>query len=226
MSMSKGAGTFAISLKWTWLLRLMFFSICGALGVQVFRGYQHREAKAYVAKETGFFLKEVAKVAPRIAGEDVSVDIIVFHAYNCGPSLRFHLTLDSLRAKRSDVSVTYVPYNGPSWRPLSELNLAVACAASLGHFRSYHSTVLDDVSRASVARGWLNIAQDAGISDLDAFEKCVLDRGGENLVVAVSVRASELGITATPTFFVNGVRLVGTRSVAELEQIIHRVTQR
>ena len=58
----------------------------------------------------------------------------------------------------------------------------------------------------------------AGLSQA-SFESCLQDQGMLDKVNAVRDRgAKEFGVNATPTFFINGKRVAGELSVAELEK--------
>jgi protein-disulfide isomerase len=56
--------------------------------------------------------------------------------------------------------------------------------------------------------------------DLEAWALC-LDSGDEaEEVQADAIEASQLGVTGTPTFFVNGLPLVGAQPLAQFSAII------
>jgi protein-disulfide isomerase len=69
-------------------------------------------------------------------------------------------------------------------------------------------------------QGLLNIARQAGITQ-DAFETCLKDRKLAGDITDVARRGVEkFGVESTPTFFINGVKIVGTRPLAEFEKTI------
>ena len=69
-------------------------------------------------------------------------------------------------------------------------------------------------------QGLLSIARQAGITQ-DTFETCLKDRKLATDITDVARRGVEkFGVESTPTFFVNGVKIVGTRPLAEFEKAI------
>jgi protein-disulfide isomerase len=59
----------------------------------------------------------------------------------------------------------------------------------------------------------------AGFSQ-EKFESCLRDQKLYDAVTAVKNRGEKLGVTSTPTFFINGQRHSGNMSIAEIEKII------
>jgi protein-disulfide isomerase len=78
-------------------------------------------------------------------------------------------------------------------------------------------------------RAWANDKPLAGLSQLlrqtgmtqERFESCLKDQALYNkLTEARDLAAKDFGVNSTPTFFVNGTRLVGNVSLAEMEKLI------
>lgn len=64
------------------------------------------------------------------------------------------------------------------------------------------------------------IAKQAGFTQ-ESFDKCLTDQKLLDAVTATRTRASEkFGVSATPTFFINGKRLQGAPVLAEFEKMI------
>jgi protein-disulfide isomerase len=59
----------------------------------------------------------------------------------------------------------------------------------------------------------------AGFSQ-EKFESCLRDQKLYDAVNAVRSRGEKLGVTSTPTFFINGQRYSGNMSIADIEKII------
>jgi protein-disulfide isomerase len=82
-------------------------------------------------------------------------------------------------------------------------------------FRNQNSWVRNDAEQA-VSR----IAKLAGISD-EQFKKCWNDEALGNAIVASRKTAAEsYGVQSTPTFFINGTRLVGAQPYEQFEKLI------
>lgn len=77
-------------------------------------------------------------------------------------------------------------------------------------------------------KNWANDKPLAGLSQLmrqtgmsqERFEACLKDQDLYNkLTETRDLAAQQFGVSSTPTFFVNGVRLVGAVSLAEMEKV-------
>ncbi len=65
----------------------------------------------------------------------------------------------------------------------------------------------------------LNIAKLAGFTQ-ESFEACLTDQKLLDDVRAVRAKGAELGVTATPTFFINGKKYSGAMSIEQMSAII------
>lgn len=65
----------------------------------------------------------------------------------------------------------------------------------------------------------LNIAKLAGFTQ-ESFEACLTDQQLLDDVRAVRAKGAELGVTATPTFFINGKKYSGAMSIEQMSAII------
>ncbi len=84
--------------------------------------------------------------------------------------------------------------------------LGAVCAQRQGKFEAYHdrvfSTELHSPSRADVVR----IAGEAGLNG-DALQGCLDDAKTKEALAAQIAEANRLGVSATPTLYVNGKKL-------------------
>ena len=95
---------------------------------------------------------------------------------------------------------------------------AGACAASQGKFWEYHDLLFEKSPRQAPEE----LKQYAKDLKLDgaAFAQC-LDSGKEEPAVARDVEdGASLGVTGTPTFFINGRQLVGAQPLTAFQKII------
>jgi protein-disulfide isomerase len=132
------------------------------------------------------------------------VTIVEFTDYECPYCQRHFLnTLPLVLAQYGD-RVKYVVMNFP----ISELHPdalgaaeAAECAADQGRFWEYHDRlfVASDLERASLG----GIAAQMRL-DSTAFATCVDTRATADRVAGHIAHARSLGVTSTPTFFVNG----------------------
>jgi protein-disulfide isomerase len=155
-------------------------------------------------------LLELADSAPSIGPVDAAIVILEFSDFECPFCARARDTMHRLMQDRPEVRLIYMQY------PIVELHpgAMVPAEASLeahrqGKFWQYHDALFahgPPLSRKTV----LKIAGDEGL-DVAAMRRA-LDQGTHRARVEREVRIGrELGITGTPTFFVNGYRIIGAR---------------
>jgi predicted DsbA family dithiol-disulfide isomerase len=65
----------------------------------------------------------------------------------------------------------------------------------------------------------LSYAEELGL-DQDAFEECVSSRRYQDEVIADLEWAVNLGISSTPTFFINGIAIVGAQPFEVFYEVI------
>jgi protein-disulfide isomerase len=100
-------------------------------------------------------------------------------------------------------------------RPAAE---AARCAGEQGHFWPFHDLLF--LSSPSFDRGALIGYAERLRLDRQAFVAC-LDAGRHAQAVAADVaQGRALGVTGTPTFFVNGRKLVGVQPVEVLREAV------
>jgi len=111
----------------------------------------------------------------------------------------------------------------PSARPAAE---AAECARDQGKFWEMHDKMFDEQQKQG--SGTIAFSKDdlknwaKQVQGLDAarFNQC-LDSGEKaSLVQQHQTEGLQLGVSGTPTFFVNGIELVGAQPYAAFKQVI------
>jgi protein-disulfide isomerase len=95
---------------------------------------------------------------------------------------------------------------------------ASRCAGEQGKFWEYHRGLLASPSGFDEA----DLKRRAGVLGLNVttFSSCLAQPGGQKAVLASLEEGQKLGVSATPTFFVNGRRLVGAKGVPDFVDVI------
>ncbi len=95
---------------------------------------------------------------------------------------------------------------------------AARCAGAQGKFWEYHDVLFERSPRQARA----DLEQYAADLKLDApvFARCLDSRAYQQAVSADMDEGTRLGVDGTPTFFVNGRRLVGAQSLAVFERVV------
>ncbi len=158
---------------------------------------------------------------PAWGPEDAPVVIIEFSDYQCPYCGRFHTTTyqrlkevygDRIRFVYRDFPLTQIH---PEALPAA---IAANCAGEQGEYWAFHDKLFQNQANLS-ADAYLTFAQELGL-DMDAFRACLEDPAQKEEVLADQAYAAQLGVTGTPTFFINGIPLVGAQPFEAFQQII------
>jgi protein-disulfide isomerase len=92
------------------------------------------------------------------------------------------------------------------------------CADEQGKFWEYHDGIF--ALNGRLADGSLaEIASSIGLEE-DAFSLCIEERRYKDFVEADFKAGQEAGVTGTPSFFLNGIKLKGARDADELSRYV------
>jgi protein-disulfide isomerase len=105
-------------------------------------------------------------------------------------------------------------------RPAHE---AARCAGAVGKYWPYHDRLFD-AQPAFRRSDLLAYAAELGLNQ-DEFGRCLAERRFADEVQRDIDQAEALGITSTPTFLINGQRVIGATSVEEFRAIIDKALQ-
>ena len=166
---------------------------------------------------------QVAYDPARVKGNaDSPVTIVEFADFQCPFCNRIEPALQEVLAKyQGKVKLSYRDF------PLSQIhpnaNIAAQasrCALEQGKYWEMHDAMFADQSKLDEA-ALVKTAAGLGM-DHKSFESCVKS-GKYEAVVQQDIQAgTEVGINATPTFFINGEFLSGVQSDADFAQVIDR----
>ena len=158
---------------------------------------------------------------PFIGPEDAPVTIVEFSDYQCPFCGRhFQQTLPQL-LREYEGKVKYVLINYPiaSLHPFAQkAGEAAECAFDQGKFWEYHDALFTNQQSLGVD-SLKRYASDLGLNAA-TFNTC-LDSGAKTAQVLKDFQDGQsYGVTGTPTFFINGQRLVGARPFDSFKSII------
>jgi protein-disulfide isomerase len=158
---------------------------------------------------------------PPAPASDDAVEIVLYSDFQCPFCAAFAGAFRDVQSKGVDgVKTTVVFKNFPlSIHPAAPLaHQAAAAAAEQGKFWEMHDLLFANQRKAQ-REDLLGYAQQLGL-DMKRFKA---DMDGERLKQRIASDLNEgekRGINGTPTFFVNGRAYVGTKSVAQLRQLV------
>jgi protein-disulfide isomerase len=151
---------------------------------------------------------------------DAPVTIMTFSDYQCPYCVRAEPVLAEVLERYPDqvrVVHRHFPLDNvhPFARPASE---AAMCADEQGKFWEYHDGIfarqgkLEDGSLAEIGSA-------VGL-ETDEFNRCIEERRYKDFVEADFAAGQEAGVTGTPSFFLNGIKLTGARDASELSRYV------
>lgn len=199
-------------------------AVAGAiLGVSVLR--QARAAAAAATPDSAWAAGPRLDVAtegrPARGAAGAPVTIVEFTDYQCPFCRRYaRETLPRLLERYGD-RIRYVVRNfpipslNPNALPAAE---AAECAHAQGRFWEYHDALFRAGGNLTSDR--LKALADSAGLERPQFDRCVDQRATRDVVGRDILDAWELGVAGTPTFFVNGRRVRGVRSLEEMDKYI------
>lgn len=163
--------------------------------------------------------------------EDAPVVVVDFSNYLC-PHCQNHAlnVLPRLKAEYIDtgkVRYLFRDFPFPGQANVIRASEAAACAADQGRYYEYHEVLF----RAASAWGNLQgtvldryLADLAGQMGLDqgAFAQCLASGKHRDAVLADQKLASDLGLTGTPTFYINGEKYGGFMDYARWKELLDK----
>jgi protein-disulfide isomerase len=158
---------------------------------------------------------------PVFGPDDAPITIIEFSDYECPYCRKWHVEVwprlleaypDQIRLVFRDFPLTNIHANATS------AAAAANCAQEQDMYWEYNKLLFSD--QYSFGKpGFQAYADDLGM-DMDSFNEC-LDSGRHNdEVMADFDFAANLGVSSTPTFFVNGIPVVGAQPFEMFAQLI------
>ncbi|MGC3974356.1 MAG: thioredoxin domain-containing protein [Nitrospira sp.] len=156
---------------------------------------------------------------PSTGPASAPVTIVEFSDFQCPFCKRSAgVVKEVLRAYGEKVRFVYRDYPTPNHIHAKQAAEAAQCAAAQGKFWVYHDLLFE---HQQAGHGWdfNSLAQKVSM-DTAAFSHC-LDTHEYALEVEGDLRdALKVGVTSTPTFFINGRPLIGARSFEDFKLLI------
>lgn len=154
------------------------------------------------------------------------VTIVEYASMTCPHCAHFHAEiLPKIKAKYVDTGKAKLIFRE---FPLDNLAIAVSMLARCGgevRFHAFLSTMFKTQLQWATGEGspipkLKEIAKQAGFTE-ESFNKCLEDTKLQEGIVAIRSRADEkFGITGTPTFFINGVKLKDGFGVEDFDKVM------
>lgn len=155
----------------------------------------------------------VRENSPRLTSGKEAV-FVEYLDFECEACLSLYPTVEELRAEYGDrvtFVVRYLPLHGNSL----EAAQAAEAAKDQGEFEAMYKALFDNATEwghqeTSQRELFFSYAEEIGL-DMERFEEVYDDPATAKRIEQSAADAQALGVTGTPTFFVDGTRLEPTR---------------
>ena len=154
--------------------------------------------------------------------------MVEFSDFQCPACRSAALTVDGLLAKHEgEIKFIYRHFPITSiHKNAMAASIAAEAAGEQGKFWEY-SKVLFEKQNAWDQLGspqdlFINLAKEAGVGDLAKFKNEISKQAKRDIVVADMSLGNQLGIDATPTFFVNGNKVSTNGLTLAVEKILSK----
>jgi protein-disulfide isomerase len=178
-------------------------------------------AQAPAAQEQQFRRYDIpTKNSYALGPEDAPITIVEFSDYQCPYCRRWHDEVyeSLLAAYPNQIRFVYrhLPLESihPDAIPAAE---AAMCAGEQDAFWTFHEKLFSNEILGEDM--YTRYAQELGL-DMGTFESCVSNRKYQEVVATDINFAIDLGIRSTPTFFINGLAVVGAQPLDVFKQVI------
>ncbi len=164
---------------------------------------------------------EVAFDPARVRGDpNAPITIVEFGDFECPYCRQAEATLNDLLAKyKGRVKLAFRDFPLRPIHPQAEIAAEAArCAGAQGKFWEFHDALYSDQSKLTEP----DLIATAQKLDLDGkvFGSCLADAKFADQIEQDVQAGTQLGVDATPTFFINGALLQGAQPESKFEEII------
>ncbi len=160
---------------------------------------------------------------PALGPATAPVTIIEFSDYQCPYCRRWAEQVEGqlLKAYGDKIRIVYRDFPltqiHPEALPAAE---AADCAGEQGKYWEYHDALFKQ-SQGLGQQAYLAYAKELGLN-IDQFQQCLKEHRYRDEVEADARYAAQLGVRSTPTFFINGIPVVGAQPFSVFKQIIDK----
>ncbi|GAA1331615.1 MULTISPECIES: DsbA family protein [Brachybacterium] len=156
----------------------------------------------------------VREDSPRLSEGSSDVVFVEYLDFECEACLSMYPTIEEIRAEYGDrvtFAVRYLPLHGNSL----EAARAAEAAKDQGEFEAMYAALFENAAtwghqQTSQREQFFSYAEEIGL-DMERFGKVYDDPATAKRIEQSAADAEALGVTGTPTFFVDGKRLEPTR---------------
>jgi protein-disulfide isomerase len=157
--------------------------------------------------------------APSMGSASARVTIVAFIDYQCPYCHRSQEAIERLmKVYQGDVRLVHQDFPLDIHNRAFAASQAARCAGDQGRFWEFHRNLLTSPGAFDAA----DFRERAAVLGLDkaAFSTCLASGRHDAAIKAAFDLGMKLGVNSTPTFFINGRRVVGARPYEDLQEIV------
>jgi protein-disulfide isomerase len=163
--------------------------------------------------------KQVEAVGPSRGPADAKVTIVEYSDFECPYCAKARTNVDKvMEANAGKVRLVFRHFPLPMHKNAPKAAEAAACADAQGKFFAMHDQLFDH-ARELEADKLPGYAEAVGL-DMAKFNACLQSGEMAKVVERDGAAAEALGVSSTPTFFINGRELAGALPPEEFQRII------
>ncbi|MBI5950986.1 MAG: DsbA family protein [Chloroflexi bacterium] len=160
---------------------------------------------------------------PSFGPEDAEIVIVEFSDFQCPYCQRFHAETypDLLAAYPGKIRFVYRNFPLPPNMHPDAMSAAVAslCANDQNAYWDYHDKLFAGSSLNEET--YIQYATELGL-DVEEFTACLSSGKHDDFIEQDMEFSSNLGVQSTPTFFVNGLAVIGAQPLSTFTQLIDK----
>ena len=160
---------------------------------------------------------------PTVGPDNAPVTIVEFSDYQCPYCVRWYQEVSAklLENYKDKIRFVYRDFPLSSIHPEAQSAAEAAhCAGEQASYWPYHDALFGEKYGLG-GTTYIKYASDLGLN-VDQFTKCVSEHRYKNQVNANFTFGTTVGVSSTPTFFINGLAVVGAQPYEVFQQIIDK----
>ena len=151
--------------------------------------------------------------------KDAPVTMVEYTEFKCPFCRKSQSTIDEVMNKyKGKVRLVFRNFPLPNHAFSREAANAAYCADEQGKFWAYKDVLFEKQQEIS-EKNLLSWAENLKM-DMSKFKKCYSEKKYDDLITRDVESAKTYGVNSTPTFYVNGVAIVGAQPTEEFEAVI------
>lgn len=154
-----------------------------------------------------------------IGAKDAPITIVEFSDFQCPYCARAYKTVkELLKEYEGKIKIVFKHFPLQFHKQARPASLAALCAGEQGKFEAMHDWLFEHRTKLN-EDGFKQAAEELGL-DMEKFNACFSQKTYDDFINKTMEEAQKMGVSATPTFFINGRMLQGAQPIQAFKEII------